>query len=53
MQNKIRVHPKQLKRMLADPFWKKMYEADPDKFEVTDQPAKEEDTDGEEQEGND
>ena len=39
MQNKIRVHPKQLKKMLKEPFWKKMYEADPDKFEVTDTPA--------------
>lgn len=39
MDNKIRVHPKQLKHMLKDEFWKKMYEADPDKFLVTDEPA--------------
>ena len=43
MQNKIRVHPKQLERMLKEPFWKKMYDNDPDKFEVSDEPPKESD----------
>ena len=41
MQNKIRVHPEQLKHMLNDPFWKKMYDNDPDKFEVSEQPPEE------------
>lgn len=48
MQDKIRVHPKQLERMLKDEFWKKMYEADPDKFVVSDTPADDEPADDEE-----
>lgn len=43
MQNKIRIHPKKLEEMLEDDFWKKMYEHDPDRFEVTEEPPKEED----------
>lgn len=45
MQNIIRVHPKQLERMLKDDFWKKMYEANPEKFVVTDEPPQEEPSD--------
>jgi len=43
MDNKIRVHPEQLERMLQDPFWKKLYEADPNRFIVYDLPPKEKD----------